>query len=153
MSLAKTVNKKSRFKQGFYTPKNPEKYTGDLEKIRYMSSWELNFMHFLDNNPNILRWVSEGIAIPYFKRLSGKVHKYYPDMLIEYKNKDGNLIQELIEIKPAKDCRPSRSKKPKTKLYENLTFSVNVDKWTAAKKWCDERGIVFTILSEHELFK
>jgi len=153
MSLAKTINKKSRFKQGYYTPKNPEKYTGDVTKIRYMSSWELNFNHFLDNNPNILRWSSEEIAIPYVKPTTGRVHRYFPDYWIEYKDAEGNLKQEIIEVKPLQQTRRTRSKNPKTKLYEDIAYAINIAKWQSAKLFCDKYGITFRIMTEREIFK
>jgi len=46
----------SRFKQGLYTPRNPQKYLGDPEKIRYMSSWEYETHKFFDNNEKVLQW-------------------------------------------------------------------------------------------------
>lgn len=152
------VNSKRGFKQGYYTPNHPEKYIGDIRKIRYMSSWELQFNQFLDNNPNILRWASEEIAIPYRKPTSkrkNKVHMYYPDYFIEYKNKQGNLIKELIEIKPENQVNAPviRGKSKKTQLYEQVTWAVNKAKWAAAQTFCDKYQIKFRILTEKQLFK
>ena len=139
----------SKFRQGYYTPVNPEKYAGDVTKIRYMSSWELEFDKFLDNNPNILRWASECVPIPYIKPTDGRVHKYYPDYWVEYRNRDGQIIQEIIEIKPANQVQLGR--RPST--YQQLTHAVNMAKWESCKKFCDARGIVFRVLTENELFK
>lgn len=144
---------KGKYKQGRYRPKNSSKYVGNVDNIVFRSSWELQFFKFCDTNPNVLRWNSEGIAIPYVKRTTGRVHRYYPDVFIEYKDKHGKILKELIEIKPLKETKPSRAKKHKQRLYENLTYSINQDKWTAAVKWCRERGIKFRILTEEQLFK
>ena len=133
------------------TPRNPEKYVGDPAKIRYMSSWELQFDRFLDGNPNILRWSSECVAIPYVKPTDGKIHRYYPDYWIEYINKDGEVIQELIEIKP-KSQAGGKSVGRMT-LYEKAQYAINLAKWESCKRFCDQRGIVFRILTEDELFK
>lgn len=139
---------KSRFNQGYYKPIHPEKYAGDLDKIRYMSSWELSFNKFLDNNPNILRWASESIAVPYIKPTDGKVHRYYPDYWVEYRNQKGDIVQEIIEIKPANQTK--LGKRPST--YQQLTYAVNMAKWQSCQQFCESRGIVFRILTEDQLF-
>jgi hypothetical protein len=139
------------FKQGTYVPKNPEKYMGDVNKIRFMSSWELQTHTFFDNNPNVLRWASEEIAIPYIKPTDGRLHKYYPDYFVEYRNSAGEIIQEIIEVKPAAQVRAPR-KNHKHALYEQLTYAINTAKWTAAARFCAERNIKFRIITEHSIF-
>ena len=52
----------SKWAQGLYQPKNPEKYAGK-KTPRYRSSWEWAFMRFCDNNPSIMQWASESIQI------------------------------------------------------------------------------------------
>ena len=142
----------TRFTQGKYTPKNPHKYDGDLDKIRYMSSWELETHRFFDNNERVIRWSSETIAIPYIKPTDGKIHKYYPDYFVEYVNRDGVIIQEIIEVKPMAQTKAPR-KTHKHALYEQVTYAVNVAKWQACKKWCDARSIQFRIITEQSIFK
>lgn len=138
----------SKFLQGYYEAKNPEKYVGDINKIRYMSSWELSFNKFLDGNPNILRWSSENVAIPYIKPTDGRLHKYYPDYWIEYRDQNGVILQEILEIKPKKQTSLGRN--PST--YDQLTWAINVAKWTSCKKFCESKGIKFRILTEDSLF-
>lgn len=140
----------SRFKQGYFQPRNPEKYVGDVTKIRFMSSWELSFQRFLDGNPNILRWSSEAIAIPYLKPTDGKIHKYYPDFWIEYINKDGEVLQEVLEIKPKSQA--GGKSVGRMSLYEKAQYAINLAKWESCKRFCDQRGITFRILTEQELF-
>ena len=142
----------SRFKQGIYVPKNPEKYVGDINKIRYMSSWELQTHSFFDNNTRVLRWASEEIAIPYMKPTDRRVHKYYPDYWVEYVNSNGEIIQEIIEVKPAAQTRAPRTNS-KHRLYEQLTFAVNNAKWEAAMAFCKQRNIKFRIVTENSIFK
>lgn len=142
----------SRFQQGYYTPRNPSKYVGNVSKIRYMSSWELELHRFFDGNPNVIRWASEEIAIPYVKPTDGKIHKYYPDYWVEYRTKAGDLVQELIECKPSQQTRQPRSNS-KHRLYEQLTFAVNTAKWAAAQEWCRQRNITFRIVTEKSIFK
>lgn len=140
-----------RFIQGYYTPKHPEKYIGDINHIRYMSSYEYALDEFFDNNINVIHWSSEEIVIPYVKPTDGKIHKYYPDYFIEYRNSKGNIVQELIECKPKTQTKPPRSNH-KYYLYEKVTHEVNKAKWEAAIQWCNMRGIQFRIVTERSIF-
>lgn len=148
----------SRFHQGKFIPKNPHKYVGDVDKIRFMSSWEYEMDTFLDNNPNILLWSSEEIAIKYIKPTDQRIHTYYPDYWVEYVDKDGAVRRKLIEVKPlAQTKQPTR--KHKHLLYEKITYAVNVAKWQAAVAWCklksaqDGIPIQFEIITEKSIFK
>jgi hypothetical protein len=143
----------NNFQQGKYVVKNPRKYVGDLNKVTYRSSWELSAHTFFDNNPRILRWASEEIKIPYIKPTDGKIHHYYPDYWVEYVNKDGEVLRELIEVKPLAQTKISKSRNPKTKLYENLTYVVNQAKWEAATNWCTQHRMVFRVISEGDIFR
>ena len=141
------------YKQGYYTPKNVVKYVGDINQIIFRSSWEESCCKFFDNNPNILRWSSEPIAIHYTKPTDGRTHRYFPDFWIEFKGKDGVLSQELLEIKPEKETMPSKSRSKQGKLMENMTYAVNISKWSAATLWCQKHGIKFRLITEKQLFK
>lgn len=141
-----------KFKQGYYTPKHPEKYLGDPTKIVYRSSWELNLHKFFDNNTRVIKWGSEIVSIPYLKPTDGRIHKYYPDYYVEFINTDGEIIRELIELKPLAQTRQPRGR-GKQNLYEQLTFAVNVSKWAAAEEWCRTRGINWRIVTERSVYK
>lgn len=142
--------------QEFYEVRNPEKYDGDTKNVFYRSSWELEAFKFCDNNPNVLKWSSEEIIIPYaVPTQNGGVRpaKYYPDLYMEYRNAAGKICKELIEIKPKKQTKPSRARNPKTKMYENQIYNKNMLKWEAARNWCKQNGITFRIITESEQFK
>jgi hypothetical protein len=142
-------------KQGWYTPRNPEKYVGDVTKIRYMSSWELELHEFFDNNRTILRWSSESIAIPYIKPTDGRLHKYYPDYWVEYINKDGVIVREVMECKPKSQTHQPRKQRGtgRASLYESIQYAVNAAKWSAAIDWCKQRGFIFRIVTEKSIFR
>ena len=53
-----------------------------------------------DDNPNIIKWASEEIAIPYLSPVDRKRHRYYPDFMVELKNKEGKVETIMIEVKP-----------------------------------------------------
>jgi len=142
----------SRYKQGVFTPENPKKYVGNIKNIVYRSRWEFEFMKYLDKHPEVLKWSSEEVAIPYLypiKKLGKRrtIRKYYPDFLIETVNG-----KYLIEIKPLKETKPPRQKKDKRRfLYETATYEINKAKWEAATKWCKRNGIKFQVMTEKEL--
>ena len=141
-----------RFKQGYYVLKHPEKYMGDPNKVIYRSSWELNLHTFFDNNTRIIKWGSEIIKIPYIKPTDNRIHTYYPDYYIEYINTDGEIIKELIELKPLSQTKQPRTK-GKQNLYENLMFVVNVAKWQSAEHWCRINGVKWRIATERDMFR
>lgn len=149
------------WRQNFYEVKNPHKYIGpDLDNVVFRSSWEKHMFEFFDGNPNVLAWASEPYFIEYMKPVNDghgnvkmKKAKYYPDLYVEYVDADGKLHKELIEIKPEKQTKPSRSRSPTTKLMENYTFAVNTAKWAAAEAWCKERDIEFKKYTEKSIFR
>jgi hypothetical protein len=137
-----------KFSQGVYTPKNKEKYVGK-SLPKYRSSWENLFMRFCDNNAGILQWSSESIKIPYRDPLTGKPTIYVPDFLIVYIDKNMKQHVEMIEIKPANQMlREKVGKNP----YNQAQYIKNMAKWDAASKYCKQRGIIFRIINEHDLF-
>jgi hypothetical protein len=138
----------SRFAQGKYKVLNPEKYVG--KKLpTYRSSWELHFMRFCDQNPNILKWASEAISIPYRCPITGKQTIYVPDFFIQYVDKAGKMNTELIEVKPQ-----NQTIKEKVGRNRNnqIQYVRNVAKWRAAQAWCKAQGIKFRIINEQDLF-
>lgn len=143
------------FRQGKFIPRHPDKYKGNVDNIVYRSSWEKEFCEFLDGNPNIIEWASEEIAIPYIKPTDKRVHRYFPDYWIKYRNKNGEVIQELIEVKPEKQTKQptTRGKRKKQQLYESVTYAINIAKWKAAQQFCDKYGLKFRIVTEQQMFK
>ncbi len=130
-----------------FNPKNPSKYAGDASKIVCRSLWERNVCKFCDDHPNILKWSSEEIAIPYVSPIDQKVHNYFPDFLIQFQNLNGKQTW-MIEVKPKKQTllKENASKKEKS------IWLINNAKWSAAKKYCDKHNITFKILTEKDLF-
>ena len=48
--------RRGKIRQGYFIPKNPDKYDGDLSQIIYRSSWEYKFLKFCDDNEKILKY-------------------------------------------------------------------------------------------------
>lgn len=135
--------------KGMFKPIHPEKYLGDFTKIRFLSSWESRFMIFCDTNPNVISWGSEEFKVPYFNPVKNKVCNYIPDFIIKYQDANGNLITEVIEIKPLKES----VLKPKMSTYDKVALVINHAKWTACKSMCDAAGIKFRVITEAEMFR
>lgn len=139
--------------KGKFRPKHPKKYRGDPTKIIYRSLWERNCMRYFDDNPNVLKWSSEEVIVPYKSPLDGRYHRYFPDFLIRIKNKQGQLETIMIEVKPYKETKEPKPQKRLTKNYlvEVKTWSINKSKWEAAIEFCKDRKWKFMIITEKEL--
>jgi hypothetical protein len=140
--------------KSIYKPSHPEKYLGNSNNIICRSSWERQFCRYCDVNPNIVKWASEEFSIPYISPVDGRPHRYYPDFLIEVKEKSGKLKKYVIEIKPKKQTLPPVKKKRVTKgfITEAKTYAVNQAKWKAAVDFCKDNLIEFKIITEDELY-
>lgn len=139
--------------QGFFKPRNPQKYRGDPTNIVYRSSWELKLMLKLDQQPNVIWWKSEETIIPYKSPVDGRWHRYFPDFLVCVQNKEGKTVTLLIEVKPAaQTIEPKKQTKPsKRYIQEVFTWGINSSKWAAAHEYCRDRGWQFRIFTEKEL--
>ena len=137
-----------RWASGQYDLKNPEKYLG-LKSPRYRSSWEQVFMRFCDENPNVAKWASESIKIPFQNPLTGRHTVYVPDFFIQYNNKNGKAVAEVIEIKPKKQTLVDAAQKS---ISTRAAVALNHAKWEAATKWCRQKGIKFRVITEDDIF-
>ena len=134
--------------QGKYRPRLPRKYKGDPNKIIYRSSWEYKFMKWCDNTPSVEEWGSEEIAIPYISPVDGKKHRYFPDFYVKVGKK-----RYIVEVKPLYQTKEPKVQRKNTKTYirEVFTYGVNQAKWESARKFCDEVGWEFMLITEKEL--
>lgn len=137
-----------KWAQGFYTPKNPEKYIGK-HTPKYRSGWELTFMTFCDTNKNVLYWASESLVVPYRNPLTGKKANYIPDFFVVYQNKYGKQIAEVVEIKPKKQ---SLIESKVASAKDKAIVAVNYAKWGAAAAYCKQQGFTFRVITEDDLF-
>lgn len=137
--------------KGKFRPKNTDKYSGDHQNITYRSLWERNAMKWCDLNPDVVKWNSESVVIPYICGTDGKQHRYYLDLAITFKSEK----TLLVEIKPNKETKPPKTPKTtKSKvkyLKEALTYTKNTSKWKAARKFAEAHGVEFQIWDEHTL--
>ena len=140
--------------QGKYRPIHPEKYKGNAGMIYYRSSWEYKFMEWCDLNEKVLCWGSEENRVRYYDPVAKKTRTYFPDFYVKYVRKDDIIVEELVEVKPARQVRgPAQNPKRKSKawLQEVYTYATNQAKWKAASEWCEDRGMNFRLITEKEL--
>jgi len=89
------------------------------------SESELEYAKSLEQNDDVSKWTKHHqIQITYL--WSGEQHHYEPDFLIEFK--DGH--KELHELKG--------------EIW--LKDEVNKAKYNAAKKWCEERNVIYRLI-------
>ena len=138
--------------KGKFTPQNPQKYNGNPDNIIYRSSWELRCMKWFDDNPNIIWWSSEELAIPYYSPVDKRMHRYFPDFIIKVKRKDDTIMTYVVEVKPeAQTKKPTQKRKTKQYIKESITYVVNQMKWKAADEFCHAHGWQFKIVTEKDL--
>ena len=128
-----------KWRQGIFTPSNQHKFIGS--KAVYRSGLELKFFRFCDNNPNVKKWGSENVVVPYISPLDKRAHRYYVDNYIEIL--EGKYLKKyLVEIKPSKQTKPPTTKYRKRRhlLYEQRAYVVNQAKWEAARNYSKKNG-------------
>ena len=145
------LNKKSRYKNGYYVPVYPDKYIGNPENIIYRSSWEKRVCEWFDLTTSVVYWNSEGLVIPYFYNVDNKFHKYHIDFIAKIKNRQGDVKTYAIEVKPEKEQLPPKTKNQKRLNTEVPVYLKNQCKWDAAKAFCIEKGMEFLVLNEYDL--
>jgi hypothetical protein len=131
-----------------FIPKNPHKYRGDVDKIFARSSWEASVMKFFDSSSAVLSWASEEIAIPYLKPEDARVHHYYPDFIVEFVDKEGNIKREIVEVKPLHESDAAYAKHERSKA----ALQTNEAKWKAAIDFAEKNGMTFRVITEKSIF-
>ena len=92
--------------KGRFKPANPQKYKGDPTKIIYRSWWERNVFSWLDKHKDVLWWQSEEVIVPYRSPIDGRMHRYFPDVIVHKYDGNGKKHTVMIEIKPYKQTLP-----------------------------------------------
>lgn len=113
-------------------------------------------MNYCDSHPEVLKYSSEELVIPYISPIDNRPHRYFVDFVILVKTRTGELKRMAIEIKPLAQTMPpnmqAKTAKQKTRaINEAMTYSVNQAKWAAARAFCQKRGMEFAVLTEREL--
>jgi len=135
--------------KGKYKVKNPSKYEGDCTKVIFRSLWERQFFRWCEDNDNVVKWSSESVVIPYRCKTDNRMHRYFMDVKVKFRN--GKTY--LIEIKPEIQTQPPKQPKRKSQKYlkEVMTYVKNTSKWEQAEIYCEKRGWEFKIFTEKTL--
>lgn len=159
----------SSAKKGWYRVINPEKFISQVQEsknvmkstrmnegnleIEYKSSLEQISFRYCDMNKFVKSYSVEPFAIKYLKPTTGRVHRYFIDLFIEFQNGQKFLVEiksfnETIEPK-----MPSKKTQKAIFNYQKAiqTFAINTAKWNAAKKFAEQNNFKFIILTEREL--
>jgi hypothetical protein len=142
--------------------KNPQRYKGTLP-LTLRSGYEINFVtKWLDTHQDIIEWGSESVIIPYRCPVrNGSTHRYFIDFNVKMKNKKGEIVEFLIEIKPftsvnlvenLETYKPKRM--TKGGILRIQTAMKDKAKWNAAEMYCEQerkkgRNIFFQIIHEN----
>lgn len=141
--------------KSIYKPIHPEKYVGQLVRGEHVivcrSGWERTFCKQLDLNPNVLKWSSEEVIVPYRDPLNGRKRRYFPDFLVKINDKNDKIKTIMIEIKPFTQTQKPKPRKTDKYLKEEYTYAVNKAKWKAAELMCEAKGWTFLVVTEKDV--
>ena len=136
-----------RTKQCYLDPRSCKKlYPGlNSSPIICRSSWEKKFALWCEQCDKVKYWGSECMTIPYTSLIDHSPHTYNPDFVVEFENGK----KWIVEIKPKSQCK--RPMNQNGWLWNEYTK--NMAKWSAAKRFCEDRGIEFKIFTENTIAK
>lgn len=150
----KSNSGKYRNKVGTYYPLNKDKYVGAYLPI-FKSDLERRMMRYLDENPNVLKWIYEPRAIQYrdLSKLDkngrpGKLRKYYIDFVATINTGNNEVKTVWIEVKSYKETIPPKDTASK---LDKETWIRNSCKWQTAKQLCEANGNAFVVITDKEL--
>lgn len=144
--------------QGWYKLKNADKFIRPLDESMgsskpgyalYKSSLERQLLVYCDLNPHVVKYSLEPFAVPYVKPTDGRVHRYYIDFLLVLSTGDKVLAEVKTSVETVPPVKTKNINKYKNEMQ---TYAVNVAKWQAAKKFAENKGFKFLILTEKQLF-
>lgn len=121
--------------------------------VQYKSALEYRAIRYADFNPGVRRFSLEPFSISYVKPTTGKVHRYYVDLYLEFTTDD----KFLVEVKSKAETQEPKAPKKKTDAallrYQRamITWAINQAKWKAATAFAKSNGMRFIILTEDQL--
>ena len=126
-----------------------------------MSGLEFNYYHLIDKSPNVKRWGSEVIHVPYLhpwktdKNDNRRMAKYWVDVYLESTSGQKYMIElkpnkEIKALNESKAPKMTKNKKKQTYIHQVQYYTMNQAKWQAASKYAHERGWNFICLGEDD---
>lgn len=152
----KKTRPSGRYKGGSINPSSCHKLYESQKStpIIYRSSYELNFIHWLERSPKVVRWGSECVGIGYINLRDGSHHTYYPDYIMEVwndpQNHQAGTTTILVEIKPFNQTQAPSQSIPKDS-YAWTEYVKNISKWRAAAEFAKQNNFQFKIFTERTI--
>ena len=78
-------------------------------------------MNYCDLTESVSEWQSEEFWIPYIHPVDNRVHRYFPDFFIKYKDRKGSLRTMVVEIKPKDKLKNQMKIQKKEKQKDGQT--------------------------------
>lgn len=121
----------------------------------YRSTWELQYMAWLDRSADIVWWSSEETIVAYRSPFDGAPHRYFPDFTFAVRAPDGSERVSMVEVKPYAQTVPPAPPRPGRKpsrrmVMEAVRWGINKAKWDAAEAFCASRGWEFRKATERD---
>lgn len=152
----KKIRPNGRYKGGQINPTSCRKLyeSQKTRPIIYRSSYERDFIFWLERSKRVIRWGSECVGIGYTNPQDGKHHTYYPDYIMEVWNDVSQpslgTTTILVEIKPYNQTRPPDPLLPKDS-YAWVEYIRNISKWKAAVEFANQNNMQFKIFTERTI--
>jgi len=148
----KQVRPNKRYKAGCINPASCKKLFESQKHnpIIYRSSYEKDFVYWLERSKKVLHWGSECVGIPYINMFDGSHHTYYPDYVVEMQTPEGQPYLVFVEVKPYNQTIPPDNNLPRDS-YAWREYIKNRSKWKAAKEFCERNGATFHIITERTI--
>jgi len=151
--MEKVKSKGTNFKQGYYTPKNPDKLINTEKIINYRSSLELKVLQLLDMNDHIKKYGFRIYDISYAH--NGKFSTHTPDFYFEIENGAGNIRKIISDISmkssllPPDDISVHMSlKQMKTNAEQWKIYDKNISKFKACNEYAKIVGFDYIVMNE-----
>lgn len=152
----KKTRPNKRYKGGQINPESCRKLFESQKHVPiiYRSSYERDFIFWLERSPKVVRWGSECIGIKYVNLSDGTTHTYYPDYIMEVWNDvhepSSGKSTILVEIKPYNQTKAPDPILPKDS-YAWVEYIRNVSKWRAALEFAQRNNMQFKIFTERTI--
>ena len=152
----KKIRPNNRYKGGQINPASCHKLyeSQKTRPIIYRSSYERDFIFWLERSPIVVRWGSECIGIGYTNLQDGKRHTYYPDYVMEVLNDKNDPSKGtttiLVEIKPYNQTKAPDPILPRDS-YAWIEYARNISKWKAAVEFARQNNMQFKIFTERTI--
>ena len=152
----KKTRPNGRYKAGQINPDSCRKlYESQRSKpIIYRSSYERDFVLWLERSRMVIHWGSECVGIGYTNVQDGKHHTYYPDYIMEVwndvNNPNAGTSTVLVEIKPYSQTKSPDPTLPRDS-YAWKEYIRNMCKWKAALEFAKQNNMQFKIFTERTI--